>query len=233
MAFLDGELPPAESQEVEKLIAGDATLSAYIERQRALKGALAEAFAPVLSEDIPSQILHSLKPVPLKPRLSFATVFGKESKLWFPVSAALASGAMIGVVITTSLSAPGLLRNEGGTLVAQGALADTLTSELANNTLNNTVARLGVTFRDHDGRFCRTFTSQGDSGAMTGIACRADTQWHVAALSAAEKSANGRFQPAAAALPESIRDTMGAMMAGAPLDADAERAARDSGWNSP
>lgn len=90
---------------------------------------------------------------------------------------------------------------------------------------------MGLSFQAKSGGYCRTFALPNQNN-LAGLACRHDDGWHIQALSngasAAENSA--AYRMAGSALPESLRREIEAHISGEPLDANAERAARQRGW---
>jgi hypothetical protein len=126
------------------------------------------------------------------------------------------------------------MRTRGGALIAQGELARTLTTELASEQTEDTdAARLGVSFLSRDGAFCRSFrTAPGAQGTVAGIACLKGGDWQIVALADAEPRDPRAFATAAGDMPEIVRGALSTMIAGDPLDAGQERAARDQGWAS-
>jgi hypothetical protein len=110
-------------------------------------------------------------------------------------------------------------------IVAQGSLADTLDRDLAAAP-GNSVYRVGVSFVSRDRRYCRTFS--GSAGA--GLGCHGSEGWMLERFVAgggAEKQ--GAYRQAGSASADMLGSAQ-EMMAGDPLDADAERRARDGGW---
>jgi hypothetical protein len=144
----------------------------------------------------------------------------------------LAVGVILGFIVADFAAGSASLRSDGGALVAQGALARTLSYRLASETLDQPKARIGLSFVAKDGQYCRTFTMQERQEAVAGIACRDDGQWRIATLAAAAAIDPNAFQPAGGALPAPVRAAAMAMMAGPPLEAEAERKARDQGWQT-
>ena len=86
-------------------------------------------------------------------------------------------------------------------------------------------ARIGITFRTEDGRYCRTFSLV--ESATSGLACRERDEW-IVAMTAAHAS-GGEVRMASA--PPEILAVVDAMIIGEPLDAAAEASVRDAGWN--
>jgi len=237
-AFIDGELPAAEMQEIETLLAQRPDLVAAVERQSALRRHLGNAFAPVMDEAIPQNLRDAVMSSPVSSRFRMAawlraagTGFAGHNvflRAAIP-TAALAFGLLIGIAIQRDEPAP-FRASSGGQMIAQGELADTLTNQLASAGTPQTGPRIGVSFRNHDGRDCRTFLVPGRSASTAGVACHEGRQWAVAALAAAPGETSGNYQQAGSEMPSVIRNTVSSMIAGEPFDAKAESSAHNGGW---
>jgi hypothetical protein len=110
-------------------------------------------------------------------------------------------------------------------MVAQGELAHALDTQLASAQASGAATRIGVSFAAADGRFCRTF----DSAAVAGLACHGDAGWQLMLTAPGAGPAASELRQAASGDPH-VLATAQELMAGEPLDAAAERRARDSGW---
>ena len=86
---------------------------------------------------------------------------------------------------------------------------------------------IGISFRNRDGDYCRTFHLQRDA-SVAGLACRSGDAWQLQVLAAAPPH-EGELRPAAA-MPIPVLQAVDAAIDGEPLDAAAEAAARDAGW---
>jgi hypothetical protein len=101
-----------------------------------------------------------------------------------------------------------------------------LTSQLASQT---GPIKLGLTFRTAAGRYCRTFQSPADR--LAGLACREPGGWTLQATARmAPEQVQGEYRTAGSDTAGAVLAAVDGLIAGAPLDAAAERAARDSGW---
>jgi len=242
MAYVDGELPPDEARRVAAEIASDPKLSAYVEQQKRLSAQLQSAFAPIIEQEIPARLERAVWDTRLPAETNFATPLlarlraiwseqtSRAGRTWIPAGA-MAGGIVLGVLLAGSFGMGAMMRSDGGPLIAQGELAQTLTTALASEQNTPTEARVGVSFVSKDGAFCRSFVTQGDSrGALAGIACRDNGNWRITALSATESRSPSDFATAGADMPQAVRSALNAMIAGDPLDADQERAARNQGW---
>ena len=108
-----------------------------------------------------------------------------------------------------------------GTLAASGALAEVLDTQLASNQPQGAAVRIGLSFRDRDGRYCRSFEGR----TLSGIGCRNPGGWSLERTMTGQAGSDYR-QATSGALATDVAE----MMAGDPFDAEAERTARDRGW---
>src|SRR5256885_438663 len=91
--------------------------------------------------------------------------------------------------------------------------------------------RIGVSFRAGSGDYCRPFVLR-QKGALAGLACRGHEVWRleVGAQNPLPPAAAAAYRPAGSALPASVAGRLDELIAGEPLDAGAEAAARAGGW---
>jgi hypothetical protein len=143
---------------------------------------------------------------------------------WAAVAASLAIGLLVGLLVTREPAAP--WEESGAGLVARNELDYALTTQLAGAAGAENV-RVGISFRDRSGTYCRAFHLQREA-PLAGLACRDGAEWRLQVLAAAAKQ-EGELQPAAA-MPMAVLQAVDAAIDGEPLDAAAELAARDSGW---
>jgi hypothetical protein len=72
-----------------------------------------------------------------------------------------------------------------------------------------------------------------DKAALAGLACRDQGAWRVqmlAAAAAAAPAGTGAYRSATSALPPQLAHAIDELIAGEPLDAQTEAAARERGW---
>jgi hypothetical protein len=236
MAYADGELDPATRTAVERAIRSDPTLAAKVRQHTAMRTNVFAAFAPIADEPVP-------------PRLTAATRSGKVIQLntaraaraaeaapekrrwswaeWGGIAAALIVGVLAGAASVSGLQdQPQLAAMSGGTLLAQGELADALTTQLAGAGAQDAPVKIGVTFEAKDGGYCRSFMM----GAAAGLACRNGTEWKVPVTAQAVKGAAGEYRQAGSVMPPMILDAIDERITGQTLDAKAEEAARAREW---
>jgi len=237
MAYVDRELDPASTAEIDAAIARDPDLAARVERQRKLRLAVHAAFEPILQEPMPKRLLDAASGIaPVSPAARAPRRWG-----WFEWSAMAASvvlGVLIGgAFIGDSRRAPAIdasteLVAERGHVVARGRLALALSEQLASTQKPDASVRIGLTFLSKGGEYCRTFEIGNGSAGHAGVACHeASGSWRIDALERVDHEQTGPMRQASStALPESLRRIVEASIDGDPLDAEAEAAAAKAGW---
>jgi hypothetical protein len=85
-----------------------------------------------------------------------------------------------------------------------------------------------MTFRDAQGRYCRTFQSAADR--LAGLACRGDGRWRVTTATAWTAAPGPDYRTAASATPPEVLAAVDRMLEGETLDSSQEKAARDADW---
>jgi hypothetical protein len=223
MAFADGELDEVTQARVERAIAADPELAARLEVQRRLRARLAAHYAPVMDEEVPAGLRAMLE----TDVVAIGAARARRARPAWQTALALAATLVLGLVLGRSLWLPdaGPVGVANGTMVARGELARALDTQLASDQAAGAATRIGVTFAATDGRLCRAF----DSAAVAGLACHGDAGWQLMMTAPGAVPAGGELRQAASTgtlMMQAAQD----LMAGEPLDANAERRARDSGW---
>ncbi len=221
-AFVDGELDDLTARRMERAAETDAALAAEITRHRALMARLAEHYAPICDEPIPDRL-----------RSLFGDVTGVNTSLadrretrrarfstphWFAIAASLVLGMTIGLRPWIPAAD---VQTDNGALIAAGSLAKALETQLASNQPSDAAVRIGVSFEDKAGRYCRSF----ESARLDGIGCRDGERWRLERTLMGQK--NGDYRQATSG---ELAAAAAAMMRRDALDARGERAARDAGW---
>lgn len=215
MAYVDGELAPAERSAFERELAADPELQREVARHRALRGRLAAAFDPVIEEPVPLRLTLAAQAANARGR-------GWRAPQWAAMAACLALGVALGQAV---LPERGPLAARDGALVARGRLAKALDQRLA---AEGGAVRVNLSFRSADGRYCRSFQSTPDR--LAGVACREPQGWTARALAAWSPPPDTAYRTAGSEAPAPVLAAVDGLIVGAPLDAAAERAARDRGW---
>ncbi|KQQ86366.1 anti-sigma factor [Massilia sp. Leaf139] len=242
MAYADGELDEPERSLVERAEREDPEVAAAIARHRALRADVFAAFAGVLDEPVPARLqtgdaasgsVSSLDAARArKAQAQEAAAKAAEQRRSWPRWGALAASLVVGVLAlnvwlgnTGKDAARFAALDAGGRLLAQGELAAALSQQLAGAPQADTPVRIGVSFATREGGYCRSFSVRGSAG----LACREGEDWRIPVLS--EAPADGAdYRQAGSAAPAAVLEAIDARIAGAALDAAAERAARDRGW---
>lgn len=227
IAYVDGELGPIELLRFERAMAADPAVAAEVERHRNLREAVAGHYALVAGETPPARLVRLIDrgdnviafPGRRRPMPRWFGQGGRAAAL----AATLVAGLMIGQALPRVATGP--IGARDGAVVAEGELDRALDTRLASAP-QAAGTSIGVSFRTADNRYCRTFSG----GAGAGIGCHGAGGWTIERF-VARPPVGGRGAYAQAASPSAeIMAAAQDMMAGAPLDAAQERAARDRHW---
>ncbi len=236
MAYADDELDPRTRAAVDAAMAADPEIARRIEQHKALRARLRSAFDKVLEEPVPDRLLTAVRNAPENRRegnvvpLRRKPVRRWSTPQWGAIAASLVIGALLGQAwVRSAGSGPITARN--GELRASGVLERALSGQLASDQTAAAPVQIGVSFRSKSGNYCRSFMLR-EPNSLAGLACRDDNEWHVQMLAqtAAEASGNTQYRQAASAMPRSVLEAVEEQIAGDPLDAPAEAAARNKGW---
>ncbi|TAJ74846.1 MAG: anti-sigma factor [Phenylobacterium sp.] len=213
MAYVDGELDDGARRAFEAEMTADPTLAAEVAAHRELAERLSEAYGPVVREAVPLRLDLAARTANDQARPRIGT--------W----AAVAASLVVGVVAGRFALAPEPAIAVGIELPARTELARALDRQLA---AEPGVVRIGITFRDAQGRYCRTFQSAADR--LAGLACRGDGRWRVTTATAWTPAAGPDYRTAASGTPPEVLAAVDRALEGETLDASQEKAARDAGW---
>lgn len=228
-AWLDGELDGAQAAEMAARVEADPELSALVERHRAMQARMKHAFDSVAAAPLPERLRRAAAPVrsnvvdlsEQRERRLHSRRFGGLPQ-WAMIAATLVLGIFVGTFVPGRGTSPVEIHN--GQMYAASSLDRTLDTELASAPTGDPI-RIGLTFRDSDGAICRSFSGT----AATGLACRDNGRWRVRGLFPPTEGQSGDYRMAAGMDPN-LAALVGSTMAGEPMDADQERAARKQGW---
>ena len=222
-AWLDGELAPAEAAAMDARVAADPQLAALAAQHREFSAQLKGAFDPVAEEAAPARLqslLHAPGNVVDLGAVRRARTLPSLPQ-WAAMAATLAVGILVGTMVPQRSAAPVVTHD--GQIYAASAIDHALDAQLASAPAGD--VRVGLTFRDHAGEICRTFTA----AASSGLACRDAQGWRLRGLFAAPEGQNGNYRMAAGMDPN-LAALVDSAMAGDAFDAAAEKAAKDKGW---
>lgn len=244
MAYADGEVDADLRRQIEAAMALDPSIAERIAKHRNLQVDLGAAFNGVLDEPIPDRLLGAANasPVESPAESKSATVTDLNAaraakqrgtnprRRWaWPEWGAIAASLIIGILAGRSALQPSqsdLFATVENGIVARGELSAALTDRVGGSP-EDAAVRVGLSFQDKRGQYCRTFTTT----SAAGFACREADAWKVHALS--ESSANpqaGEYRRAGTELPPAILTAVEGSMAGEALDREQEQAARARDW---
>ena len=249
MAYVDGELDPSASAEVERALRADPELAARAARYRDLRSRLESAYAPELAEPVPERLLAALRAPPPRTVVSVhearvarrAAPAGRGDARWMATRwtglrlTSMAAGVLLAlgaVLLVWRDSQSVMIRAADGALVASGALARGLSDQLSGDSTSSSKVTTGLSFLAKSGDYCRTFSiAHGAEG--TGLACRRNEVWRIAVLAQPASGVAGdgsQYRTASSALPPAVLSAVQDRISGDPLDRAAELAARARGW---
>lgn len=241
MAYVDGQLDAAARAGVEAELQRNPALAQWVAAQQALRRQLQQVMQQELQRPVPQRLTDAVWQAPAgsaalvdlsqrrKPQPAAAR---RVPWVWSgAVAASLAVGVALGIYLSGgSPSAPLVSGAEG--LIAGGALRETLDRQ-PSTAAGTAAIRVGLSFRDPDARYCRTFMLTSPT-AMAGLACHGDGQWsvtHVMPAQAAEQA--GGLRMAAATWPAALMAVVETQLVGDALDAAGEARAIAEGWRKP
>jgi hypothetical protein len=231
MAYVDGELHPAEMSAFEQEMQDSVELRDAVMAQRVLRDRITGRYASIEQEPVPENIaaLFSKQPAPV---IDFAAEKAKRAprprtlsvSAYGAMAATLVAGIIFGQLLPHPSGSPVVER--GGTLVAHADVARALDTQLASVSSDQAVG-IGVSFRNKAGAYCRTF----DAPTVAGIACQERGRWQVLnALFTPKQAAASNYRQAGSTNPQ-IMQAAQDMMAGEPLNVAQEQQARAAGWH--
>lgn len=231
IAYADGECDDADRARVERALAEDPALRERLEQHRRVAARLNAHFGPVAEAPVPDRLTALLRKQEADV-IDFASARqAKEQRRrlpgwgsWGAIAASLAVGVMAGQLALPGRG--GVVESRQGALIARGELAEALDVQLASAQPDAAKIRIGVSFRDASGQYCRSFQTE----VLAGIGCRSADGWRLPVTHSTDSVAgNGGYRQAGSG-DALIMQAATAMMKGAALDAEAERKVRDNGW---
>lgn len=239
MAFADGELDDITRHEVELAMRLNPDIAAKVDRHRALRSNVFNAFAPVIDEEMPQRLhaaarsgkvvhLDSVRPLRTPPPAPAAVKRPRWSwPEWGALAATLVVGVLAGSLGLRNASEGNALAaiDSDGPLRARGVLAEALTRQLASAPDDGQV-KVGVSFLAKDGSYCRSFMMPRTAG----LACREGNEWKIPVMVDNADVTTGAYRQAGAEIPAAVLGAIDERINGTPLDASAERAVQQQGW---
>lgn len=239
-AFIDGELPPEEMDEVAREIDKSAALAARVEALKKADRAVAGAYRTIDEEPMPQGVLDLLA---AKNRAPVSNVVamprrhaGGGARYWpTALAASLALAAGLGL---------GLQFSAGGALIA-GTIekGNPLYAALETTPSAETVTidgRRGATitpvlsFRSQTGDICREFSLSSGDRANRAVACRGENAWTVefAVAAALQATDSGAYSTASSGLNSAFDSFVDDLIANEPFAPEEEAALIEAGWKA-
>jgi anti-sigma factor RsiW len=234
MAYADGELDASQRAQVEAAMRADPQLARRVASHRALRERLQGSFKAVLREPVPERLSAAARAHPASfgsaqvVQLRARKVGPGRLAWWGSMAASFLLGATGWYFAGGGLSADPLVERDGQ-LLASGRLERALSTQLASVETQQQPVRIGTSFRNHQGSYCRTFELQG-AQSLAGLACREHQRWQVNTLARAQSAPSAGYRQAASSWPPAVLQAVDESIAGEPLDAQAESQARARGW---
>lgn len=215
-AWLDGELEGEAAAAVAARVAADSELQQLAEQHRTMTENLRAAFDPIMTE------LPATEAV-----LNSSSRAANDNNQWLRFGGMVASlsfALLLGILIGRPGEGP-IVTSADGRLIAAAALNDTLDNQLAS--AEQGAIRIGISFVNTNGRYCRSFAAP----EAEGVACRIEEGWQLEGLFAGKRQP-GEYRMAAGT-DHHIAELIDALIVGEPLDAKSEAEAQRREWQSP
>lgn len=231
IAYADGECSEAERAQVEQALAEDPALRERLERHRRVAARLGVHYGPIVEAPVPDRLSDLLRKQEADVIDFAAARETRESRRrlpgwgnWGAIAASLAVGLFAGQLAFPNRG--GVVENRQGALMARGELAEALNVQLASAQPESARVRIGVSFQNAAGQYCRSF----ETGKLAGIGCRSQEGWSLPITHSADEAAGKGGYRQAGSGDALVMQAAEAMMRGAALDAESERKVRDNGW---
>lgn len=228
IAYADGECDAADRARIEQALADDPALRERLEQHRRIAVRLNAQYGPIAEAPVPDRLTALLQKQQADV-IDFAAARAKRRSLpgwgnWGAIAASLAVGVLAGQMALPGRG--GIVESRHGALIARGELAQALDVQLASAQDSGSKVRIGVSFQDKSGQYCRSF----ETGSLAGIGCRDGEYWRLPVTHSAGDSRGQTGYRQAGSGDALVMETATEMMRGAPLDAAIERKVRDNGW---
>lgn len=246
-AYIDGELPPEETERVRTALAEDELLAARLRQLGNVDRLLVEFSSGIDGRPLPQGVLALLEQPIAEPATAggggAVVEFPRPHRRWQTGFLALAASVVLAVAVGVQLE----LRDRGvadfdrlartGAVDASGPLHRALEQLPSDETWAvATDDHLAITpvlsFVSTGQQYCREFRVDADERAARGVACRRDDHWEtlrVTAVAAGDAGAEN-YETATGSSDAGFDAFVDSLAADAPLDADSESQLLRNGW---
>jgi hypothetical protein len=192
-AWMDGELPPAQADQVTSRLAREPALARRLEAMRAVDAAAVGAFRSVDERPMPERVLDlihagadEIQSGETSNVVRLRTPAVARFAEW-PVAVAASVALAFGFALSSVLQDGAAPAADYASLYASSIPAGSSLDEAFDRGLSTEPVRLGhgrvaepvLTFRSGDGRWCRQIRVSGNGRASDALACRRGESWEV------------------------------------------------------
>lgn len=234
-AFLDGELPAEDLKRIAAAIDADAALRKRAEALAAPDTLIKKAYSAIDDAPMPAAVTALLAEPAADNVVASAPRTASPARWTMPLAASIALSA--GIALGMFMSSPARMTPTGAQLAGAINPGDPLHAALDATPSGESVALPGartasfvLSFKSHDGDYCREFIVDGETDSSRALACREDGRWSVK-LAAVEAKGDGGYATAASGVSAAFDAGAEALGAGDPLDRAREDALLQSGWS--
>lgn len=223
-AFLDLELPEVEMEAIRELLLEDEALADRL-AELALVDELVAASARQIDNLPVSEAVHAL----LRENKSTQVItFPLWKRIQLGLQLPLAIAASIALVISFGV-AQILRSNNHNDWLAVAQVLETAPSGLVKTASNGVEVKPRLTFKNHQGEYCRQFDLQDARGRSENIACRQGSQWQLTSsvLQGPQQTAS-EYQTASGG--SALDEVLEQMVAGDIFNAQRELEVIDQHW---
>ncbi|MAL26980.1 MAG: hypothetical protein CL820_14050 [Croceicoccus sp.] len=229
-AFADGELTGERKSAVALVALANPDVAQQIERHRAFKAMLADHYAPVAQEPVPSHLRAGLEKsdgsaktqgevVDLAAAQAQRTAEKPRNfRRWGWIA-----GPALAASLVLAVTWPN--QNVGDLPYADPQLSDVLSTQLVASQATDSETRILLSFQDKAGRYCRAFSGS----SSTGIACRDNGGWRLETVGEGGSEISSDYRMAGSNI-RAILQRAQEMADGPALDASGEAQAMGRNW---
>ncbi|MDO5673870.1 MAG: hypothetical protein Q4G66_02975 [bacterium] len=259
MAYVDGELPAGQVEEVRRLLAKNPDARATVELMQKSRDLLNKAFDPVLEEPVPERLINCIRVSGQTGRNAQATTTRRACISYFRAKPALLWAAALALMVGALAAYIGNHYLHSGLVdPVPVAAADNFLDEALENTISGAVYTqdtIGadtpwreimprLSFLSHEQVFCREYeerTGRADTSQISyGVACRQNGHWQTIELAVQQENESqgespqpDHYAPAIGEEESSTLDALiGRLIQGQPLDPEDEARLIKNGWQA-